>query len=292
MISREVFRDAWERIAGDDFVPFDMRPIEVDGHLFQAILAPRVDKKRKHQVFDKLLIQIDTNLSFFAAPRLIGFPQRCVLLPKDTLGSSKRWALHEKDVEDWVRWANGMNHIVTMSTFKSGAGVPFSLHAQCIPLQLEDGTRLSALSDAPSRPLVPFGEMPFFQNIKISSILGYPIGILKIEGKDSLQGLGEVSRKVFELAVNYDDSKSFNLVILPAKGLASEVLFIPRRKDGMCIYGPNRWQIGALEVSGLMASKTAEEYESLDAGKIKHILRKTCIDSSHFESFEKLTRTF
>lgn len=285
LMNKVAFEAAWDKLVPENFVPPTYKAIEVGEVTFQAVLAPTAaDIKPK--------VYIETGLSFLVWPRFAGMCYRFVLIPADHFVEPARWALNIRDIEDWILWSNHMNYIVGMSTFKSGAGVPFLLHAQSIPVCSDDQTALTALKGVSAEQLVGYGEMPFFKDVCIATVPGYPAPCIKIQGKNSEDGLQQVAKKVFEIALNYDHLKSFNLVVLPSDDLSACVYFFPRRLDGTVVYGHNRWQIGALEVNGLMLTKSEEAFESMSAANIKEVFQKTCPNQNDFELFLRLINTF
>jgi len=181
-----------------------------------------------------------------------------------------------------------------MSTFKSGASVPFDLHAQSFPLWRDSDTRLSALPDVDARSevLVEIGMMPRFRNIQVARLRDYPIQGLRLTYQDSEDGLTEVSRKIFELALNYDNLKAFNVVIVPSRDATPSVYFFPRRKDGVAIYGVRRWQIAALEANGLLQAKDAQEANSLSMSDVNDIFRETSLSEDEFKEFLRQLQSF
>lgn len=287
LMEKAAIEVAWDKLVPRNFSSPTYKAIDVDGATFQAVLVPPAADIRPK-------VYIETGLSFLVWPRFAGMRYRFVLIPADYFVEPARWELSIQDIEDWILWSNHMGYIVSMSTFKSGAGVPFLLHAQSIPVCNDDQTVLTALQGVSAEQLIAYGEMPFFQDICISTLPGYPIPCIKIQGKNSEDGLQQVAKKVFEIALNYDHLKSFNLIITPSPDLSSCVYFFPRRKDGTAIYasGKNRWQIGALEVNGLMLTKSEEAFERMSEAKIKEIFQKTCPSRNDFELFLRLINTF
>jgi hypothetical protein len=193
----------------------------------------------------------------------------------------------EKDIEDLLFWSAHMQHVITVSTFKSGASHPFTFHAQSFPLQRKsDGICLSALPGLPTTPAIEEGEMPHFTSLRIERLKTYPLRGIRIAGE-----LMEVSKKTYELALNYDDGKAFNLVILPS---GPDMYFFPRKKDGNAIYkiANRRWQIAALEANGLMQAKNQEDAAKIDAAMIDDIFSQTGLSEGEFNNFLNLLNTF
>ncbi len=285
LMKKAALEASWDKLVPENFLPPTYKAVEVGGVTFQAVLVPTTADIRPK-------VYVETGLSFLVWPRFAGMRYRFVLIPADYFVEPARWALNIRDIEDWILWSNHMNHIVGMSTFKSGAGVPFLLHAQSIPVCSDDQTVLTALKDISAEQLIGYEEMPFFQDVRMSTVPGYPVHCIKIQGKNSEDGLQQVAKKVFEIALNYDHLKSFNLVILPSAELSACVFFFPRRKDGTVVYGHNRWQIGALEVNGLMLTKSEEGFEKMSSANIKEIFQKTCPNRNDFELFLRLINTF
>jgi hypothetical protein len=292
IVSKQEIEELWDMIAQKlDFQEPEIRLIDVDGIPFRALLLPR-SKDFGPKVYLK------TGLSFFAWPRIAGYRYRWVLIPADNLADNsreKRWTPTIEDITDWIRWSNTMEHNVSLSTFKSGAGVPWGIHAQSIPLFLEKGEeriKLTSLQDVEPETIIETGQMPWFKDIRISVLKGYPARGLKIEGSDSADSLEQCARKTWETALNYDNFKAFNLVILPSPGQASQVYFFPRRRDGVATWGKDRWQIAGMEMSGMMPGKSNEGFRSIDPETIKQVFRRTCLDDQEFRDFLKLLETF
>jgi len=134
--------------------------------------------------------------------------------------------------------------------------------------------------------------MPLFQSIEVAQLHHHPLNGLKFTAMKTLQGLDQISNKVFELALNYDHLKAFNLVIVPENTDYYVVYFIPRKKSATTIYGPNRWQVGSFEMNGQLQATSQREADELDEAKVLDMYRATCLDEEEFYEFQKLLHTF
>ena len=283
IIDRKHAERIWDKAARDAFTPAQLRPIDVDGYLFHSLWLPR-DEEFVPNVY------LDLGLLFLLWIRLAAYRYRFVLVPVDGISQETRWQIRESDIVSWLNWSAQMKHVVTFSTLKSGASLPLGVHAQSFPLE-NGGVCFSALREARTSDIVSYGEMPHFERIRIARLLNYPIKGLKITGDGSDSGRCQVAKKVFEFALNYDALKAFNLVFLPL-GNETEAFFFPRRRDGRAVFGPDRWQIAALEVNGLMQAKTQKEAESLGPEEIRRIFRATSPSDEEFGCFLELINTF
>ena len=134
--------------------------------------------------------------------------------------------------------------------------------------------------------------MPRFKTLVIRDLANYPLRGIRITGADD-----EVASKVFELALNYDDLKAFNLVILPPpEGTSGEAsaYFFPRRRDGRAIFKfhGDRWQIAALEANGLIQAKSKAAFSEIDSNTVRELFTRTGLAEDEFEEFLKLLDTF
>lgn len=283
IVSKKHVEVIWDRLAGDDFQQAGLREVKVDGAPFQVLHV-----LRKEEFVPS--VYLPTGLSFYAWPRLAAYKYRCVLVPQENMRQTPRWELHISDISDWAKWSTHMGHVITFSTLKSGASDSLCLHAQSFPLY-QDGVRLSALPGLQTEPLIRFNQMPQFEGLEIHRLTRYPIPGLKIIGNGTPDGQRQVARKLFELALNYDGLKAFNLVLIPCENDV-EAYFFPRRKSGQAIYGPQRWQIAALEVNGLMQAKTAKQRSSISAKQIKLIFREISLNEREFQDFLNILKTF
>jgi hypothetical protein len=280
LISRTEIEETWDTLAGGSFDEAVLRQIRVRDCTFLALHLPR-DESFKPRLAWR------TGLSFLAVPRFAAYRHRLVLVPADVFISSRRSEITEKDIEDLLCWSAHMQHIVTVSTFKSGASHPFTFHAQSFPLErARDGMCLTALSGLRTTPVIEEGEMPHFTSLRIDSLNAYPLRGIRIAGE-----LMEVSKKTYELALNYDHLKAFNLVILPT---GPDMYFFPRNKNGNAIYriANRRWQIAALEANGLMQAKKEEDAAKIDAAMIDEIFSRTGLSQREFQDFMNLLSTF
>lgn len=289
LISRQELEDIWDKLCEHKLLDAKIREIKVNDACFR-VLYPPSEEVLKHEIY------LPTGLAFFAKPRFEACHYRFVLFPAEGLGGLVRWEIKEQDIRDFIRWSENMKHVVTVSTFKSGASMPFALHAQSLPMKRKsDGQCLSALPGVDAKELISKGSMLHFKSLRIDQLSKYPIRGLKITGE-----LSELCKKTYELALSYDHLKAYNIVILPSQdedytnSLSPAVYFFPRRKDGQAIYqmGNQRWQIAALEVNGLMQAKNQDEADRIDAGTIKAIFDKTSLNESEFEDFLKLLDSF
>lgn len=283
LISRTEIEDTWELLAAGKFAEADLRDVPVDNAIFKALHLPR-DETFKPKLAWR------TGLSIVAMPRFAAYCHRLVLLPADVFVGNQRSKISQRDIEDLIIWSGHMQHVITVSTFKSGASHPFTFHAQSFPLRRKkDGWCLSALPGVPTKIEIKKGEMPHFDSVQIEQLSNYPICGLRITGD-----LSEVTKKTYELALNYDDLKAFNLVIVPSDESAPAVYFFPRNKDGNAIYqtANRRWQIAALEVNGLMQAKTETDAAQIDAARIKDIFARAGLPPEEFKTFLNLLNTF
>lgn len=280
LIDRTEIEETWDQLAVGKFDEAILRQVRVRDATFLALHLPR-DESFKPRLAWR------TGISFLAVPRFAAYRHRLVLLPADVFIGSRRSEIMEKDIEDLLCWSAHMQHIVTVSTFKSGASHPFTFHAQSFPLERRsDGICLSALPGLGTAPVIEEGEMPHFTSLRIDRLKAYPLRGIRIAGE-----LMEVSKKTCELALNYDDAKAFNLVILP---IGPDMYFFPRKKDGNAIYkiANRRWQIAALEANGLMQAKKEEDAAKIDAAMIDEIFSQTGLSEGEFNNFLNLVNTF
>lgn len=287
VVTKEHVEKVWDRLAGKDFTPATIRCVDVDGCEFKVLYLSR----QEDFVPD---VYLNTGLSLYVWPRLAAYRYRHILASPDNMGENPRWAMGRPDLASWMKWSAHMGHVVTMSTYKSGASHPAWLHAQSFPLRQEEGGKtiaLTALLNAGVKTLVAPGVMPRFKNITIERLVGYPAHGLRLTGDGTEEGDSQVTRKIVELALNYDHFKAFNIVIVPLNGRQA-VHFFPRRRTGRAIYGPARWQIAGLEMNGLMQAKTPEDAASVDAALIRKILRTVSLDDAEFDGFLELLETF
>ena len=134
--------------------------------------------------------------------------------------------------------------------------------------------------------------MPHFEELQIEALDGYPVRGILIRSHQTDAGRRQAAQKAYELALNYDGMKAFNLVIVPREQDSPSVFVFPRPKEGRAIYGPRRWQIAAVELNGLMQTKDSEEEASIDSDTIKDIFRQTTLSERQFEEFCKGIDTF
>ena len=282
----ERLRNLWDKLSAGVFVQPEFRTIVVGGLAFRCLPLPRMpDQEPK--------VLVESGLSFLAWPRLSGYRYRWVLVPRrNVVEAQPQWEISALDVQEWITWANQMNHVVTYSTFKSGAGVPWSAHAQSVPLWLNEQTKATVLEDVAERILVEFRVMPFFDQIQIGVLEGHPARGILLTGSKEPDGAKQVAQKIFELALNYDHLKAFNLVIVPAQGSSARVYFFPRRRDGVSIFGPNRWQVSGMELCGMIPAKSQSEFENLSETTIRELFSVTIPDETEFEAFLHLVETF
>jgi len=285
IVPRQHAQEVWDRLAEGHFTPAPLRPLDVDGFPFKVLHVPR-DQEFVPGVYLK------TGLPLVAWPRLAAYRHRFVLLPLENLAGGDRWAIHDGDVESWMAWSAHMDHIITFSTFKSGASSPQTLHAQSFPKTDASGTVLTALAGVPSDTIVPFGDMPHFEKLEIALLVEYPVRGLRLRVDGTQQGVKQLDRKVCEFALNYDDRKAFNLIIVPQEAGTPVAYFFPRRKDGTAICGAARWQIAGLEVSGLLQVKTEDDLRCVDSRTVRALFDQTSLRADEFASFLKLVDSF
>lgn len=283
-IDRHSLESIWDKLAPSDFTRASLSEVRVGGVRFQKLFLPRGD--------DPSPVMIKLGFSLYGIPRFAAYRYRLVLLPKDVVAGQSRWDIREKDIQGFISWSRHVRHVITFSTLKSGASVPLKIHAQSFPLESEGGV-LSALATARSEIRIPQGVMPRFKSLEIRALQGYPLRGISITGNAE-----ELASKLFELALNYDHLKAFNLVILPASKQESEAevraFFFPRRKDGRAIYNlnGNRWQIAALETNGLMQAKSEADLVTIDESKIRGIFECTGLNETEFDEFLTILETF
>jgi hypothetical protein len=279
---RQQIEATWDRIAAD-FPVLPEKEICVNDVVFRVVHAPWTpDREPK--------VYIKTGLNFLAWARIAGVRYRFVLQPLDTLGGGKRWEIRYGDIVDWIIWANHMFQMVTLSTMKSGAGFPLDVHGQSVPfIRSKTG---SALADVGGKVLAQYEEMPRFRELEIRLLDKYPALGIRIIGKDTIESLHQVAEKTYELAVNYDNLKAFNLVILPGHGYRGDVVFFPRRKDGRSIYGEERWQIAGLEFAGLLLCREEEKFARMNAEMVAKVFESVRISRTEMEEVISLLHTF
>jgi hypothetical protein len=280
-IDKETFEHIWDAMAPADFVPAELHPVTVGGHVFHKLCLTRGDTPSP--------VRIRLDKSMYGMPRFAAYRYRVVLFPKDVLLHGNRWDLHEADILTWLGWARRMQYMVTFSTYKSGASMPHSLHAQSFPLKNHQDIALTALSRAEGSSIIEPGTMPRFKSLRISVLHDYPLRGLCLTGEDE-----EVANKFFELALCYDNLKALNLVIVPGSNGGLSTFFFPRRRDGTAIYDMNcsRWQIAALEANGLLQAKTTKDLDKIDPTVVRDIFAKTGLSEAEFTEFCKLLQTF
>ena len=282
---REAFEAAWERAAGDR-PNAEVKKFSACGTTVVCMHAPWHDDPNPR-------VYLETGFSFLAMVRPFALPYRCVLLPRSSFGDRIDWRLSSRDIADWIKWANQIGHIVTFSTFKSGAGFPMMMHAQSFSASLGPELDWSdVLRSVANTTVIAFGEMPHYGSIEISSVSQYLGPALKIAGEDSDEALNQVANKVYELALNYDNLKACNLVVVPSRGQASLVLFIPRRRDGMSIFGDTRWQIAAIEFAGILLCRDRLLFESLTCEIIESIFEHIRISDGDRHQIKSIVDAF
>ena len=277
----------WNTLAGEQFEESPYRPVQVGGVTMCALYVDRNNEERKYTTD----LYFDTGLSFVAKPRFLSYRHRFVLVPKDNISGANRWDMRASDVADWIRWSEHMSHTIVTSTFKSGASVPSLLHAQSFGARRE-GQYLSSLVQAQTSVVVPWDIMPLFQEVQIAKLHGYPLNGLKLSAMKTCQGLEQISDKAFELALNYDHLKAFNLVIVPENTDHYTVYFVPRKKSATTIYGLHRWQIGSYEMNGQLQAPSQQEADDLTEAAVLNMYRTTCLDEEEFDEFQRLIHTF
>lgn len=281
LITRLEVETTWDVLAAGRFEEAALREVDVHGAPFQVLHLPR-DESFKPKLAWR------TGLSFVAMPRFAAYRHRVVLLPNDIFLGSGRGRITERDIADLIFWCTHMQHVCTVSTFKSGASHPFMWHAQSFPLLPAGGTMLTALAGARGSVLLNEGQVPHFETLRIERLDEYPVRGLRITGDAK-----EVMRRIYEVALNYDELKAFNLILLPTAASFEAYLF-PRPKHGRAIYpiANRRWQIAALEVNGLIQAKTADDAAQTDARTIQAILGTASLSEEDFETFLLLLDTF
>lgn len=283
-IDRQSLESIWDKLAPEDFTRAPLSEVRVGDVRFQKLFLPRGD--------DPSPVMIALGFSLYGIPRFAAYRYRLVLIPEDVVAVQNRWDIREMDIQGFISWSRHVRHVITFSTLKSGGSVPLKIHAQSFPLQSEGGV-LSALATVGSELWIPQGVMPRYRSLEIRVLKGYPLRGISITGNAE-----EMASKLFELALNYDHLKTFNLVILPASKQESEAevlaFFFPRRKDGRAIYdlNGNRWQIAALETNGLMQAKSEADLASIDESKIREIFECTGLDETEFDEFLQILETF
>jgi len=140
--------------------------------------------------------------------------------------------------------------------------------------------------------LVPRKRMPRFERLQIERLAGYALPGLRILSDDSEEARWQAASKLYELALTYDQFKAFNIVIVPMEH-ATSAFFFPRRRTGRAIAdAESRWQIAALEVNGLMQTKSERDAADLDETRIRRIFADVALSEPEFESFLELVETF
>jgi hypothetical protein len=140
--------------------------------------------------------------------------------------------------------------------------------------------------------VIPYGTMPRFRECQISVLQNYPAWGIRVTGVNTNDSFEQVAQKVFELALNYDNLKAFNLVILPRRELVGDVLFFPRRRDGKAVYGDERWQIAGLEFAGVLLCREEDKFDSMDASLIKKVFQSICTTEHEISECLSLLDTF
>ena len=273
----------WDRLAGAEFRPSEIARIDTD----RSFAYYKIHWVMRPENEFRIPAYFDTGTSMLAQPRFAAYRYRFVLLPKTHLIET-RWQLDSQDVVWMLSWSKTMGHVVTLSTYLSGAGYPGSMHAQSFPLFVKE-RKVSSLPDAESECIVKKGAMPGFQSLEVSELIDYPLRGVRLVGDPA-----DIASKVFELALIYHHLTAFNLVILPPTQFTDEcqVYFFPRRKDGRATYGSSRWQIGAIEANGLMQARTMLEYNELSADRVAEVLGHVSVDEAEFTDFKNLLAAF
>ena len=127
-MSPQQFTSLWDKLAKGVFTEAEVRTIDINGIAIKVLLVPRNEKY-------KPIVYLPTLYPFYACPRFSAYKHRFALIPVDILGGASRWEVKPSDIAGYINWAVDMNHVVTFSTFKSGASMPFNLHAQSFPLK-------------------------------------------------------------------------------------------------------------------------------------------------------------
>lgn len=282
-------RKVWDRLAAGDFVPAVLRAVDVDGYPFKVLLSSK-------ETFVPDVYLENKASSLLVWPRLQTYPHRFILTPRENLTPAARWDLRKLDLDDMLAWAVHMQHVVTFSTFKAGASHPAWLHAQSFPVEATlggDRWTLTALAAARTQRCVAMGAMPHFKRIAIGVLDGYPAPGVVLTDDGTEEGRHELRSKVYELTVNWDASKSFDLVILPPLAeYGLRAFFFPRRRWGRAIYGDERWQIAALELNGLMQCRSADRMAQMNADEIRRIFAATTPEPAEFAEFLEMLNTF
>jgi hypothetical protein len=273
----------WDGV-GNDFPEMETKTVTIDEASFLCVHAPWFPDKEPR-------VCIQTGLSFLAGVRLAVIHYRFVLQPINSL-TVKRWEIQHHDILDWVCWAKQMNYIVTFSTLKSGAGYPLGIHAQSIPyLSYLTNHPMSFLPNISRKTIVPFETMPRFLKIQISLLEKYPAPALCLESDDSPEGLLQITEKAYELALNYDQLKAFNLAIIPSSA-TPQIYFFPRRRDGHAIFGNSRWQVAGLEFAGILLCREKDKFEKMDKPVIRELFDTIAINREEFDRLQHLVSSF
>ena len=276
----------WDSVAPRNFREATLHEVCCKNIRFQKLHLPVGD--------DPSPVRIHLGFSLYGKPRFAAYRYRLVLLPEDIVGGSTRWQITRADIARFVKWARHGKHVITFSTLKSGASFPLSLHAQSFPIiQKETKTPLTSLVGVATDVCIRAGEMPGFTSLEIATLRDYPIPGLKLTGEEQ-----EIVDKAYELALNYNELKAFNMVILPDSVDAGtdklSVFFFPRRRDGRATFHfhDNRWQIAALEVNGLLQAKSPEALAAIDEATIVDLFNRTGLNDQEFNEFLRLLETF
>lgn len=279
-IDRTTYEKIWDALAPSEFTEAELHPINVDGHQFHKLHLSRGDTPSP--------VRIELHPAMYGMPRFAAYRYRSVLFPKDVLLHGNRWELRPDDILPWLDWARRMDYIVTFSTHKAGGSVPQNFHAQTFPYS-QNNRVLSALANVRTQTIIPRNCMPRYESLEIATLQDYPLRGLLLTGHDP-----DVARKVYELALCYDNLKAFNIVISPRPNANLATFFFPRRRDGRATYPINgtRWQIAALEANGLMQAKTVQDLKEIDEHRIRAIFTHTGLSQPEFDDFLKLLETF
>jgi hypothetical protein len=278
----------WNSVAPDDFSEAALQEVPFKNIRFKKLHLPRRDVPSR--------ITICLGFSLYGRPRFAAYRYRLVLLPEDILGGNTRWQITRADIASFVKWARHMKHVVTFSTLKSGASFPLSLHAQSFPM-FQKETALTALAGIATDVHVGNNEMPHFPSLEIATLRDYPLHGIKITSTDTNGSSEEMVDKTYELALNYDALKAFNIVILPESTDVAgrlSLFFFPRRRDGRAIFRfhGDRWQIAALEANGLLQAKTVKALTDIKEETIADMFNRTGLNDHEFKDFLRMLETF
>jgi len=192
--------------------------------------------------------------------------------------SSWNWQLSPEMLEDAIEFACCTDFVVTLSTVKSGAGTPLSVHLQGVPKVVEWQNEQYHLFRS---LLASKNTSSLRQGTPKISIQDYPIFVAKVAGPRAA-----VCEKVLALSLGYDSLRSYNLIV--SRPLEDETegdlevvaFFVPRRLDGLVIpetSGPLHSALGSWEMGGVFLTKEEGAFRQLNFENIVNMLSEVSI---------------